>query len=143
MKLVDANVLLYSVNEDAPRHQAARRWLDAALSGNETVGFAWIVLLAFLRLSTNPVVFPSPLATAEAVGVIRGWLSAPTASVVQPSARHVDILAGLLSAFGTAANLVNDAHLAALAVEHAAEIATFDSDFGRFPGVRWASPSAG
>lgn len=140
MKLVDANVLLYAVNEDASSHEDAHLWLDGALAGRETVGFAWIVLLAFLRLSTHGAIFPRPLTLDEAAGVVELWLDRPAAIVVHPSGRHLSLLRGLLAEVGTAANLVNDAHLATLALEHGAEIVSFDRDFGRFEGVRWQSP---
>jgi toxin-antitoxin system PIN domain toxin len=138
--LVDANVLLYAVDERASRHGEARDWLDDALEGAEPVAFAWPVLLAFLRLATHPAVFERPLAAAEAGAVLEGWLARHAALVVQPSERHLALLRGLLADVGTAANLVNDAHLAALALEHGAEIVSFDHDFGRFTGVRWRSP---
>lgn len=140
MKIVDANVLLYAVNRDAPLHARARRWLDGALGGGETVGFAWAVLLAFLRLATRGDLFPRPLEPDQAFRVVEAWLGAPRAVVVHPTARHLQILRGLLEPFGTAANLVNDAHLAALAVEHGATIVSFDRDLGRFPGVRSEEP---
>lgn len=140
MKLVDANVLLYAVNEDAPQHETAHSWLDGALRKREAIGFAWIVLLAFLRLTTRPSFFPRPLTLDEAAGVVEGWLDAPPAVVVDPTARHLSLLRGLLGGVGTAANLVNDAHLATLALEHGAEIVSFDRDFERFDGVRWRSP---
>ena len=141
MKLVDANVLLYAVNERSAHHRVARAWLDAALSGRETVGFAWIVVLAFLRLGTHPAVFPRPLEPEDAVVVVEEWLAQPPAIVVDPTARHLEVLGGLLAAVGTAGNLVNDAHLAALAVEQDAEIISFDTDFSRFPGVRSHPPT--
>jgi len=140
MKVVDANVLLYAVNADAPHHRTARRWLDAALNGTESVGFAWVVVLAFLRLSTNASLFPRPLAPDDAFNVVEAWLDQPTAVVLQPTPRHADLLRGLLEPLGLAANLVNDAHLAGLAIEHGAEVVSFDSDFSRFRGVRHRIP---
>lgn len=140
MHLVDANVLLYAVNPASAHHTVARRWLDRSLSESEPVGFAWTVLLAFLRLATSASVFPRPLATADAVSTVRDWLSQPTALVVEPTVRHLDVLAGLLAESGTAGNLVADAHLAALAVEYGAALVSFDADFGRYAGLRWERP---
>ena len=140
MKLVDANVLLYAVNEVSPRHRGARAWLDTSLTGNETVAFAWIGLLAFLRLATHEAVFPRPLASNEAIDVLRSWLARPTAVIVEPTGRHLDVVAELLSGVGTAGNLVNDVHLAALALEHGCELVSYDSDCARFPGLRWHMP---
>lgn len=140
MKLVDANVLLYSVNEDAPHHAAARDWLDEVLSGQEGVGFAWVVLLAFLRLGTRRGLFDRPLALAEAARIVELWLAQPPAVSVHPTERHLTLLHGLLDPHGTAANLVSDAHLAALALEHGAQVVSFDADFGRFEGVSWHRP---
>ena len=140
MKLVDANVLLYAVNEASPRHREARGWLDSSLNGNETVSFAWIAMLAFLRLATHEAVFQRPLAPSDAIDVLRSWLSRPTAVVVEPTHRHLDVVGELLSGVGTAGNLVNDVHLAALALEHGCELVSYDSDFARFPGLRWQAP---
>ena len=140
MKLVDANVLLYAVNETSRHHESARTWLDDALSGGATVGFAWVPLLAFLRISTRAGLFPHPLTTTQANGVVHEWLSRPTARVLAPTARHPFVLAELLEHVGLGGNLVNDAHLAALAIEHRAEIVSFDIDFDRFPRVRWSTP---
>jgi len=142
VKLVDANVLLYSVNEDEPHHARAKGWLDRALGGAEAVGLAWLPMLAFLRLSTNPRVFPEPLSVDTAAGLLEVWLSAPAALVVHPTTRHAAVLAGLLAGSGTAGNLVNDAHLAALSIEHSATVMSFDRDFGKFTGIRWEEPSA-
>lgn len=140
MKLVDANVLLYAVNEADPRHAVSVRWLDDALSGTETVAFAWVVLLAFLRLSTKVGVFPRPLPVGVATGIVRLWTGDGPGVVVEPTVRHLDVLAGLLRESGTGGNLTSDAHLAALAVEHDATIISYDRDFLRFPGVRWGEP---
>ena len=140
MRVVDANVLLYAVNPAAAEHARAKRWLDGALSGAETVGFAWVVLLTFLRLATSAAVFARPLAIDEAFGVVELWLDRPPSVVLDPTPRHLAVLRGLLEGTGTAANLVNDAHLAALALEHGAEIVSFDRDFQRFAGVRSSTP---
>src|SRR5688500_13609328 len=107
MRLVDANVLLYAVNEDAPSHGIARTWPDSALTGREPVGFAWVVLLAFLRISTRAGLFPRPLPLADAVRIVERWLAQPPAMVVHPTPRHLSLLHGLLDSVGTAANLVN------------------------------------
>lgn len=139
MKIVDANVLLYAVNTAAEHHDASRRWLDGALSGADTVGFGWVPLLAFVRLSTKEGLFPRPLRPRDAMGRVAEWTSASSAAVVNPTARHADILTEMLSRTGAGANLTNDAHLAALAVEHRAGIVSYDADFGRF-GVRWDRP---
>lgn len=141
MILVDANVLLYAVNRSEPRNPEARAWLDGALGDTETVGFAWVVLLAFLRLSTRVGLFPRPLTAVEALERTNRWLAQPCAIVAEPSARHLNVLSDLLRATATGGNLVADAHLAALAVEHRAAVVSYDSDFGRFPGVTWRRPT--
>jgi len=140
--LVDANVLLYAVNSDATHHDESRAWLDDALGGGEPVGFTWVVLLAFLRVATNPSAMPDPLDVTVASDQVRAWMAAPAAIVVEPTARHADVLAGLLATTGTAGNLVSDAHLAALAAEHSATIVSFDGDFTRFPGIRSRRPGS-
>lgn len=139
MKIVDANVLLYAVNSRSEHHRASLTWLDNALSGADGVGFAWVPLLAFLRLTTKEGLFTRPLRPEEAIAQVADWLGAPTATTVLPTARHLDILARMIDEVGTGANLVNDSHLAALASEHRASIVSYDSDFGRF-GVRWHRP---
>ena len=140
MKVVDANVLLYAVNESAEHHDEALGWLDAALNGRSTVGFSWVSLLAFLRLSTKIGLFPAPLAVDQAVDRVRAWLAQPTSVLLEPTAQHLEVLSNLLAPVGTGGNLINDAHLAALAIEHRGEVVTYDSDFGRFPGVTWSTP---
>ncbi|BBX16900.1 VapC toxin family PIN domain ribonuclease [Mycolicibacterium duvalii] len=142
MRIVDANVLLYAVNTASEHHVASRRWLDNALSGADTVGLAWVPLLAFLRLVTRHGLFPAPLAPADAMGQVIDWCSAPGSVMVGPTSRHPDVLSRLLDAVGTGGNLVNDAHLAAVALEHRARIVSYDSDFSRFDGVGWHTPDA-
>jgi toxin-antitoxin system PIN domain toxin len=138
--LPDANLLLYALDETTPEHSRAREWLERSLSGAETVAFAWVVLLAIVRLTTRTSVVANPLSPAEAFDVIDGWLGQPNATVVHPGPRHAALLRELLVPLGTAANLTTDAHLAALAREHGAVLHSRDADFGRFPGVRWVDP---
>jgi toxin-antitoxin system PIN domain toxin len=140
VNLVDANVLLYAVNEADPKHGESRDWLDAALGGRESVGFSWGVLLAFVRLSTKVSLFPDPLPVGEALARVREWVEQAPSVIVEPTPRHLGLMAGLLAGVGTGGNLVSDAHLAALALEHDATVITYDSDFGRFPGVQWQPP---
>ncbi len=140
MKLVDANVLLYAVNEADPKHDESRAWLDASLGDREAIGFAWTVLLAFLRLSTKVGLFPHPLPVPEALARVKEWTAEPPSVIVEPTPRHLDLVSGLLTELGTGGNLVADAHLAALALEHDAIVITHDTDFGRFAGVRFQAP---
>lgn len=142
MKIVDANLLLYAVNEDAPLHRKAKAWFEDALSGSEPVGFEWSVLLAFLRLSTRTAIFPHPLGPDEALGLITEWLAQPCATIVRPAEGHLAVLRRLLAPLGVAGNLTSDAHLAAVALEHGAELCSCDADFARFQGVRWTNPLA-
>jgi toxin-antitoxin system PIN domain toxin len=141
VQVVDANVLLYAINQGSPQHEPAREWLNGAFSERRTVGFAWVVLLAFLRLSTQAGVFPRPLQPDTATRVAKQWLAQPSAVIVQAGERHLTLLSGFLQTLGAAGNLVNDAHLAALAREHDAEVVSFDGDFARFKDVRWYRPT--
>jgi toxin-antitoxin system PIN domain toxin len=138
--IVDANVLLYSVDSTSAQHERSRIWLDAALGGAEAVGMAWIALLAFIRIGTSPSILASPMPVDEATRQVEAWLGAPAAVPAEPTARHAGLLRGLLRDTGTAGNLTTDAHLAALAIEHGAELVSYDRDFARFPGVRHRLP---
>ena len=140
MKLVDANLLLYAVDETSPHHRVAKPWLEQQLSASETFAFAWAVLLAFVRLATNPRVFNAPLTVEEALDLVDSWLEQPSSTVVHPTERHTHVLRELLAPLGSAGNLASDAHLAALSIEHGAELCSGDSDFARFPRVRWVNP---
>jgi toxin-antitoxin system PIN domain toxin len=136
MKLVDANVLVHAANADAREHPSARKWIEAAFLGTEPIGFAWIALLAFIRVSTRRGLLARPLRIADAFGVVEDWLRAHNAVVVHPGEDHAAILRSLLEPVGTAGNLTSDAHLAALAIEHGAELVSFDRDFNRFERLR-------
>lgn len=140
MLLVDTNVLLYSLNVRARQHQASATWLAGALAGSETVAFPWLVLLGVLRLATHPAIFGRPLTPAEAFDATETWIGAAPSIIVEPTARHMSLLRGLVMATGTAGKLVVDAHLAALALEHDATVVSFDRDFARFEGVRTLVP---
>lgn len=140
MKLPDVNLLLYAIDETAVLHQPARAWVEETLSGSETVAFAWVVLLAFVRLATRAAIFEAPLTSDEALDLVTSWLDQPSATVIHPTDRHASVLRGLLNQVGTAGNLTTDAHLAALAIEHGAQLCSCDADFSRFPGLRWIDP---
>ena len=136
MKIPDVNVLLYARDLTAHHHETARTWLESALSGGGTVGLAWTALLGFIRISTNPRVYARPLDVADALDQIDEWIDLSSTALVAPTNRHQAICRGLIEAAGTAANLTADAHLAALAIEHGATLATFDGDFHRFSGLK-------
>lgn len=136
MKIPDTNVLLHAVNADARSHSTAVEWLEGAIAGPGGVGFAWVALLGFMRISTRPGIFAQPLTTERAIGVVHDWLDHAQVRVVQPGPRHADLLGRLLLGAGTAGNLVNDAHLAALAIEQGATLGSFDRDMQRFAGLR-------
>lgn len=140
MVVVDANVLLYAVNAESALHTSSRAWLDSALRGSETVGFAWLALLAFVRIGTNADIFAHPLTVDEAFDQVSLWVSSPSAVVVEPTPRHVQLMRDLLASTGAGGNLTSDAHLAALAIEHKATLVSFDRDFARFEGLRTALP---
>ncbi|KZS67160.1 type II toxin-antitoxin system VapC family toxin [Mycobacterium pseudokansasii] len=140
MKLLDLNILIYAIDQSSARHEAAREWLDDTLSDSATVAFAWHVLVGFVRLSTRAAIFERPLTVDESFDVVDGWLAQPCVTVVHPTDRHTVVLRGLLTPLGTAGNLTSDAHLAALAIEHGAELCSTDVDFSRFSGVRWTDP---
>lgn len=141
MKLVDANVLVYAVDRGAAHHAVARDWLDRALNGSETILLPWVSLLAFMRLITHPRIFDQPLHVAQAMELVELWLDQAVTVTPEPDARHSARLRVLLGATGRGGNLVNDAHLAALALQYRATVITFDNDFGRFPGVAWERPA--
>jgi uncharacterized protein len=140
VKLPDVNLLLYGIDEDSPRHQAARAWVETLFGGTETVALAWAVMLAFVRLTTKPQVMARPFTVEEALDIVEGWLARSNVVVVNPTDRHARILRELLAPLGTGGNLTTDAHLAALSIEHGAELCSSDADFSRFPGVRWQDP---
>lgn len=140
MILVDANLLIYAYDTTSARHEAARVWLDDRLNGRARVGLPWPSLLAFLRIVTNPRVFESPAPLADAWAQVEEWLACEAAWVPAPTERHPQVLGELLRGANARANLVPDAHLAALAIEHGLTLASTDGDFARFLGLRVENP---
>jgi toxin-antitoxin system PIN domain toxin len=137
VKTPDVNVLMYSVNLDAPQHVSAARWLEGAFHDPAGIGFTWNALAGFLRLSTQRRIIPTALPLETALGVVDEWLAHPHARILGPTDRHASLLARLLIGAGRGGNLVSDAHLAAIAIEHGAVLGTFDADFERFAGLRF------
>lgn len=142
MILVDANLLLYAANQAAPEHEAARRWLDARLSGTARVALPWPSLLAFVRIATNPVVMSRPASMAAAWRQVKEWLAAEPVWIPNPTEQHAELMARFCTAPWMSSRLVPDAHLAALAVEHGLTLCSTDGDFARFPGLEWQNPLA-
>ena len=140
MNLVDANLLVYAHVDSFPHHQRAREWLDGRLSGASPVGLPWNSLIAFLRLVTNPRVFEHPEPIAQAWRQVASWLDCEPSWIPQPTERHREILESLLANPEVHGPLVQDAHLAALAIEHGLLLCSTDGDFARFPDVRWENP---
>jgi len=140
MILVDANLLLYAEDALCPSHARAKAWWDKQLSDVTPVCLCWQVLIAFVRITTNRRVFANPLTILQAADRIQSWLDQPCTRIVQPTQGHWKILRQLLEEGQASGNLVSDAHLAALAIEHGCELASTDSDFSRFPRLKWNNP---
>ena len=140
--LVDANVLLYAVDETSPFHPPARTWLEAALNGTRRVALPWSSTTAFVRIATNPRALRDPLQPAEAWDHVEAWLDAPAAWVPQAGEGHRAILGRLIRDYDLRANLVADAALAALCIEHGLDIVSADTDFARFTEITWINPVA-
>jgi uncharacterized protein len=141
--IVDANVLLYSQNRAADQHEACRKWLEKVLSGVETVGLPWIVVLAFLRLSTSLRIYVEPLSMNQSASIVSGWLDRRSVALIEPLEDHWTALASLLSQTRISGADVTDAHLAALAIEYDATLCTTDRGFSRFPGLKFVDPLEG
>lgn len=140
--LVDANVLIAAVDRSNRHHAQAAEWLTEQLNGPTRVGLPWPSLLAFLRITTHPRAFARPLDAATAWKQITDWLAPSVAWIPGPGPTHAEILGRLVTTHGTTGNLVPDVHLAALAIEHGLVVASADTDFARFPDVRWVNPLA-
>ena len=142
MILIDSNVWLYACLADMPHHPPCRIWLEDALSGEERIALPWQVVVSVLRISTQPRLLQRPLSLGQALELVQGWIEHPLVEVLTPGERHWAILQHLLVQIGSAGNLSNDAHLAALALEHDCSLCSADADFRRFPGLRLINPLA-
>ena len=142
MILTDANLLIYAYNESSPEHRAARSWLRTTLAGPEPVAFSWIALMAFARVATNKKIFAKPYSTNEAFEVIENWLSAPGSLILTPGDKHLAIVKRLANEGPVYGAALTDAHIAALAIEHGVVLATTDSDFKSFKGLKVLNPIA-
>ena len=138
--LVDVNLLIYAHDTDAPNHRAARDWWDEQLNGVQRIGLPWPTLLAFQRIMTNPRLFRSPMSPAESWGHIARWLSLPNVWIPMATGEHATVLGSLIDATQATGNLISDAHLAAVAIEHGQTLYSTDTDFAKFPGLRWINP---
>ena len=142
MIVPDVNLLLHAHDSQSARHRAAREWWETLMNGAGSVGLPWVAILGFVRIATNHRIFDNPLDVVGACRQVRTWLGRPQTAIVHPGDRHADILFSLLEAVGSAGNLTTDAHLAALAIEHQAELHSTDADMARFPGLMWTNPLA-
>ena len=140
--IVDVNLLIYANDMESPQHERARSWWERTMSGSETIGLPWIVVLGFLRITTHRRIFRQPLPPVRAIEIIDSWFAQPVCQLIEPTVRHWSLVKELLEPLGTAGDLTSDAHLAALAIEHGARLHSTDSDFDRFEGLRWVNPLA-
>lgn len=142
MKVVDLNVLIYAVDEQSPHHATILPYWQQLLNGEESIGIPWIVLVGFLRITTNPKAFATPLTADVACEIVDGWLSLDVVSVPTEKPSHWTTLRAHVHASGTAANLVTDAHIATIASTRGATLVSCDRDFERFEGLRVENPLA-
>ena len=140
MIIPDVNILVYAYNVDAKHHKAARDWWERTLTEPEAVGLPWVTILGFIRISTQRRIIEHPMFPKDAVDRVRSWLAVPNVQIISPGEEHGEILFQLIDEVGTAGDLTTDAHLAALAIEHRGRIASTDTDFARFRGLRWFNP---
>jgi toxin-antitoxin system PIN domain toxin len=138
--LLDANLLLYAVHERAEQHERAAAWLTARLNGSRRIGFPWQSINAFLRISTHPRAFERPLDPATAWDRVTDWLNTSVAWLPEPGREYPRILGGIISTYDVRGNLIPDAALAALAIEHGVALISTDTDFARFRELRWENP---
>lgn len=140
MIVPDVNLLVHAYNSGALNHKAARVWWEETLASPRPVGLPWVSILGFVRIMTRRGILPNPMFPSDAIDRVRSWLAVPGVQILTPGEMHAEIFFGLIEHAGTAGNLTTDAHLAALAIEYQAELASTDTDVARFPGLRWFNP---
>jgi toxin-antitoxin system PIN domain toxin len=142
MKMIipDVNLLIYAYNRESPVHIEARAWWERTVAGPRLVGLCWVVILGFIRILTKRSAVQNPVKLADVLADVRSWMDAPNVVMIGPGSEHAKTLFALLEAAGVAGDLTTDAHLAALAIEYQAEVASTDTDFARFQGLRWFNP---
>ena len=140
MLIPDINILVHAYNLNSPRHERARRWWVDTLNQPRPIGMPWATVLGFIRIMTHRNVLENPMHVEDVIRRVRAWLQHPAVQMLSPGDHHAEILFNLLRHLGTAGNLTTDAHLAALAIEYQAELVSTDTDFARFPGLRWLNP---
>ncbi|MEI8282246.1 MAG: TA system VapC family ribonuclease toxin [Armatimonadota bacterium] len=140
MVIPDANLLIYTFNRDSKYHEQAKVWWEELVQGSEYIGLDWSVVITFLRLTTNPIMFPKGVDIENSLKVVRSWLDIDHVHVIYPGSQHFDILSSLLIQARVGHNLVPDIHLAALAIENRATLHSHDRDFQRFSGLKLHDP---
>jgi toxin-antitoxin system PIN domain toxin len=138
--LPDINILVYALDKSSPHHRAAREWWEEQLNGTQTVCLPWVVMLGLIRLLTNPRVFNHPYEATEVLAILESWLALPHVRIIHPSDGHFELLGKMIGSVRTAGNLTTDIHLAALAIERGLVLCSADTDFSRFPGLKWKNP---
>lgn len=140
MIIPDVNLLLYATITGFPQHERSRAWLEGVINGSAQVGLTAPAVFGYLRIATSGRVLTSPMSITDAIGRVKEWLSQPNVTFLVPGPGHLEIAFGLLGPMGTGANLTTDVQLAAYAIEQDADLHSNDTDFGRFPGLRWIDP---
>ena len=143
ISIPDVNVLVYAVDEQSPFYRTSNEWLNQALNGESPVGFTWHSLAGFVRIITNPKITPKPRSVTEAFDSIESWLAQTPSRIIHPAGTHLATFRHLVEAVGASGNRTTDANLAAIVIDHGGEVVSCDSDFGKFPGLKWFNPVTG
>lgn len=140
MILPDINLLVYAHNAASSEHERARDWWESCLSGTQAIGLSWVVMIGFVRITGSRHALAQPIPPETSLRLVRSWLAFRSVEILNPGPQHLDVLESVLVNSGVTSSAATDAHLAALAIEHQAEIHSNDADFARFTGLRWRNP---